>query len=132
MTRVKATFTISQSRKPTAAVPALRDENLPVRPRANTAAGITTANAPYATDQPTFCFPVSPQAASAATTPTAACPATTHQGETGGFCSRTCRACSAVNGWTGETSSTSSGRGAVLLVVFSPYAGPEYFVKSPP
>src|SRR5690606_25466707 len=111
MASVRAILTISHTRNPTAAVPALSDANLPVSPRANTAAGITTDRAPYATDHPTFCFPVSTQATSAATTPTPACPATTHQGDSAGFCSRTRFACSAVSGGIVEASSVPSGSG---------------------
>ena len=117
MASVKAILTISHSRKPTAAVPALSDENFPVSPRANTAAGTSTASAPYS-DGPSdvLLSGQQPRPASAATQPTAACPATTHQGDTGGFCSRSARASSALSGWTGVASSGSSGSGAILVV----------------
>src|SRR6187402_2167636 len=42
----KAILTISQRKNPNTAVPGFREENLPVNPRANTAAGMTTAIAP--------------------------------------------------------------------------------------
>ena len=70
----------------------------------------------YCDDNGIGCFPVNSQPSRAATTPTPACPATTHQGETGGFCSRTRLASSALSVWTGEASSASSGSGVILLV----------------
>lgn len=112
----EAILTISHNMNPTAAVPAFREEKRPVSPRAKMAAGITTASAPYPADHPTFCLPVSAQDASATTNPTTSCPATTHQGETGGFCSRSLRASCAVNRLKGGSSSIVSGSGAIFFI----------------
>ena len=66
---VKAILTISHKKNPNTAVPGFRDANRPVSPRANTAAGITTASAPYPADHPRFCLPVRPQATNATSSP---------------------------------------------------------------
>lgn len=43
---VKATLTISHKKNPATAVPGFIDQTLPVKPRAKSAAGITTASDP--------------------------------------------------------------------------------------
>jgi hypothetical protein len=59
-----------------------------------------------------------PHVAKATAKPTTTCPATTHQGETDGFCSRNWRACSAVSGLNDSGSSASvSGYGAIVFIL---------------
>ena len=89
-----ANLTDSHTKKPKPAVAAFSDENWLIRPRANNAAGMMTANAPYAADQATEALPETPQATKATTNPTTHCNPITHQGDNAGSRSRkACASC---------------------------------------
>jgi hypothetical protein len=68
----KPIFTISHKKNPVTAVAGLIVDTLLNKPRANNAPGMTTAIAPYMTDQPTAALPDTHHATKAVKTPPAA------------------------------------------------------------
>lgn len=115
-------LTKSHTKKPKLAVTGFVDENRLISPRANSAAGITTTNPPYAADQPALTRPVQAHASSATNIAAASCPATTHQGESDGFCCRKAWACAAVSGSrSGAPASSASQSCAGLIIGMSNY-----------
>jgi hypothetical protein len=105
---VNPIFTASHRKKLIMAAPAFTDDSLLVNPRANIAAGIITAKAPYAADQPILALPMTPQAINATNNPTIACTTKTRHGDTDGCFSRKARASSAVNGLNSGSSASCS------------------------
>ena len=84
MATVRPIFTISHSKNAKTAVPELMVLVLLVNPRANKAAGTTTAKAPYAADQAAETRPVKSQVKAATAKPTTTCAKTTRQMESRG------------------------------------------------
>lgn len=115
-------LTKSHTKKPKLAVTAFVDENRLISPRANSAAGITTTNPPYAADQPALTRPLHPHANSATAAAATSCPATTHQGDSDGLRARKAWACSALRGAdSGAASSSASQSCAGLIIDMSNY-----------
>ncbi len=117
MAKVSAIFTNSQTKKPINAELGPRDANRPVRPRAKTPAGMTTASEPYPADHPASRCPVTAQATTAVKAPQASCNAITLHGDTDGFFSRNAWACCALRGLNSTSGSSKSSSGAILVVL---------------